>query len=191
MNQTKQTTYESIGDPASSEKGTAVRACVGKPQWGLMPLLQIASISTRIQIHNDEDVPSLAELTHFLGWHQARGTYDSAMDILEMGIRYLMGVFECDLYRAFEEVIKVWEYGLAKYSTPEYSARFNWMKGMPWSEAIASAQRHVIAMQRGEALDSESQIHHAAHYVCNAMMLVHFVDYYPEGNDLPCQWYAK
>jgi hypothetical protein len=65
------------------------------------------------------------------------------------------------------------------------------MKGMRWSEVINSAQRHIMALYGGEEIDDDSGEHHGAHLICNAMMLLHFVEFYPEGNDLPIKWFTK
>lgn len=173
-----------IGDIDSQDMGSAARACGGKPQWDYMPLQQIAVLWTRLRCQDEPRTVGLADLTNVLGWHQARGCYASAMDVLEYGTLFLMQDLDCDMFEALEEVIKVWEFGAQKY------ASFNWMKGMPWSKVVASAQRHVIALMRGGIEDSESGCHHGAHYICNAMMLVHYADHYKEGNDLPVQWYT-
>jgi len=61
---------------------------------------------------------------------------------------------------AHRECAKVWTKGLDKY--PEN----NWEKGMPWSEVIASALRHLEAIRLGEDIDIESGLLHAAHLQC-------------------------
>jgi hypothetical protein len=50
----------------------------------------------------------------------------------------------------------------------------NWEKGMPWTEVIASAMRHLEAIRLGEDIDAESGLLHAAHLQCNAAMLTEY-----------------
>ena len=73
----------------------------------------------------------------------------------------------------------MFDYGVAKY------AKHNWVRGMQWSIPIGCALRHAIAVAGGEAIDHESGLLHVGHYMCNLIMLAHFVDTYPDGNDLP------
>ncbi len=47
----------------------------------------------------------------------------------------------------------------------------NWMKGLPWSKLIDSAERHLAMVKMGEVIDYESGMPHLAHLACNAMML--------------------
>ena len=69
---------------------------------------------------------------------------------------------------ANREYAKVWTQALNKY--PEG----NWEKGMPWTEVIASAMRHLEAIRLGEDIDAESGLLHAAHLQCNAAMLTEY-----------------
>lgn len=172
-----------IGDLESQEKGSAARANAGKPVWMYMPLRQISGLMVRLD-DTKECQPTLAGLTEKLALFQERGTKQAAFDVLEWGTRYLMKATDTDFDGAMCQVIEVWKLGEEKY------ARYNWMKGMAWSETINSAQRHVMKMYKGEWIDQDSGQHHAAHFICNAMMMVHFVEYYREGNDLPVQWFT-
>ncbi len=79
----------------------------------------------------------------------------------------------------WEECARVFEYGRRKY------AAWNWAKGMPWSVPLACAARHLVAMHFGLLLDNESGLPHRGHVFCNVVMLLTFLDTYPEGNDLP------
>ena len=69
---------------------------------------------------------------------------------------------------AHRECAKVWTKGLDKYPAG------NWEKGMPWSEVIASALRHLEAIRLGEDIDPEDGCLHAAHLQCNAQMLTEY-----------------
>lgn len=170
-----------IGNLESQEKGTAARANADKPQWSYMPLQQVVDLMTVLE--HSTSPPSLFHLVQALAKFQQYGTKQAAFAVLEWGTRFLMNATASDFNGAMCHVIKVWKLGEEKY------ARYNWMKGMPWSEPINSAQRHIMHMYNGEQLDQDSGQHHAAHFVCNAMMMVHYVEYYPEGNDLPVKWF--
>ena len=69
---------------------------------------------------------------------------------------------------ANREYAKVWTHALGKY--PEG----NWEKGMPWTEVIASAMRHLEAIRLREDIDEESGLLHAAHLQANAAMLTEY-----------------
>lgn len=77
-----------------------------------------------------------------------------------------------------EDTARVWSYGKQKY------AAWNWAKGMPWSVPLACAMRHLSAIQKGELVDPESGLPHSAHVICNMQMLAHYMQNFPEGNDL-------
>jgi hypothetical protein len=79
---------------------------------------------------------------------------------------------------AQREYAKVWTAGAIKY------APRNWEKGMPYSEVIASAMRHLEAIRLGEEIDPEDGLLHSAHLMCNAAMLTEFHFTHPELNDL-------
>lgn len=100
---------------------------------------------------------------------QARGT----------GARFNSGkpeYYQVPLF-ALEGVAKVLMYGAKKY------APGNWMKGQPWTVVYNSAMRHLSAWQRGEEIDSESELPHIDHALCNILFLSAYRDLYPEGDD--------
>lgn len=72
---------------------------------------------------------------------------------------------------------RVWMHGEKKYS------RWQWTKGMAWSNVIASLLRHLAAWQNGEELDPESGLPHLDHIACNVHMLQLYRTEYPEGDD--------
>jgi hypothetical protein len=96
------------------------------------------------------------------------------------GFRYNSDKLRYDLIPALanREYAKIWTQALGKYP-----AR-NWEKGMPWTEVIASAMRHLEAMRLGEMIDKESGLLHSAHLMANAAMLTEFYFTHPELNDL-------
>jgi hypothetical protein len=46
-----------------------------------------------------------------------------------------------------------------------------WRDGMPWSDTMASALRHITSWQKGEELDSDSGLPHLLHAATNLMFL--------------------
>lgn len=67
-------------------------------------------------------------------------------------------------FKSIEPMVKVLEYGTLKYS------RDNWKKGLDTTEILESLSRHLFALMSGEEVDSESQLPHIGHIMCNAMM---------------------
>jgi len=66
-------------------------------------------------------------------------------------------------FEALMPLIYVLEFGAQKYE------RDNWKKYMPANEIMDSMMRHMIAMNRGELVDPESQLPHIGHIMANAM----------------------
>lgn len=97
------------------------------------------------------------------------------------GLRYNQGKTRYDLVPAFaqEQYAKVLTKGAEKY------AERNWEKGMDWSKVIASLERHLQAIKRGEDFDPETGLLHSAHVMCNAAFLTEYYKVYPQGDDRP------
>ena len=81
--------------------------------------------------------------------------------------------------RAMAEVAAVFTFGAKKYSD------HNWRRGMKWSAATASLERHLNAFKAGQDRDEESGLLHLSHLVCNALFLLEYYEIYPEGDDRP------
>lgn len=64
-----------------------------------------------------------------------------------------------------EELSKVMMFGAIKYE------RDNWKKGSPYNSVLASIQRHVWQLRKGEDIDQESKLPHYAHITANCMFL--------------------
>lgn len=62
---------------------------------------------------------------------------------------------------------------------------WNWAKGMPWSVPYECALRHMDAFYRGEDIDPDTGELHIDHAICNLLMLKHYQEAYPEGDDRP------
>jgi hypothetical protein len=174
------------GDINSQERGSGARANLNKPHWGLLPLSQLLPFlhdEFIIEGPNSTEPIPINDCVYHIAFFQRTG--QGADDLLRHSIAFLMDAMNVDFWDACEEVIRVWEHGEAKY------AAFNWMKGMSWNSVVACYMRHIRKISKGTTIDEESGRHHGAHLVCNAMMLVHYVTYFPEGNDLPIRWYKE
>lgn len=71
-------------------------------------------------------------------------------------------------FRALMRVMDVAEYGEKKYG------RWNWKKGMKWSELQGSALRHLFWWSMGEDSDPESGLPHLAHAAWNILTLLDY-----------------
>lgn len=71
----------------------------------------------------------------------------------------------------FEETVQAYtrvaEFGAKKYSP------WNWSKGLPKVQLIASLLRHAFALLRGETHDKDSGLSHADHILWNAVAISH------------------
>lgn len=67
---------------------------------------------------------------------------------------------------------------------PPYPPR-NWEKGLSWEQTLASLERHVMELKKGNLIDPFSGKPHADHIQCNAMFLSHFHHTNTGTNDLP------
>lgn len=66
-----------------------------------------------------------------------------------------------------EEVCIVFANGAKKYGAP-----FTYRKGIPESELLAAAVRHLVQIHRGQSIDQESGCSHWAHVAANAIMAI-------------------
>ncbi len=81
------------------------------------------------------------------------------------------------------EVAKVFTFGSEKYGD------YNWLKGMKWSNVIASLERHLNAFKSGEDYDHETGLYHISHLVTNGLFLLQYYKTYPEGDDRILNYY--
>lgn len=97
------------------------------------------------------------------------------------GLRYNKGKLRYDLKPPFaeQEYVRVLTVGAEKY------ADRNWEHGMAWSNVLASLERHLAAVKRGEDYDKETGILHSAHIMANAAFLTEYYKIYPQGDDRP------
>ena len=154
-----------VGDINSTEKGSGARYNDGKTPFHLIPAANLL----RFWRGTFEEIDDGYVACHAL----------KCLDFLERGQPLLFRQSLYHLSPAVGEAARVFEYGRKKY------AAWNWAKGMPWSVPAASLKRHIEAMVDGDRYDEESGLRHVGHIVCNIIMLDHYIDYYPEGNDFP------
>lgn len=95
------------------------------------------------------------------------------------GLRFNEGKARFDLVHpwAHEQMVNVLTKGSIKY------AERNWERGMAWSKVLASLERHLNAIKKGEDYDVETGELHAAHLACNAHFLTAYYKIYPQGDD--------
>lgn len=154
----------SIGDVNSNERGSGARFNTGKPPVELIPVSLIGKQLAR------QDNPMAIPMLH-LGEFQRGGSAECLYQVIEA------------IGPAWDECAEVFAYGKRKY------AAWNWAKGMDWSIPIACAARHMLfGMACGEANDPESGRPHRGHVLCNLVMLLTYIETYPEGDDRPVQW---
>lgn len=75
------------------------------------------------------------------------------------------------------EVMRVAEYGSRKY------ADRNWEKGLSYSEILDCLFRHALKWMGRERMDQESNCHHLAHVVWNALALMQMEVSRPDLDD--------
>jgi hypothetical protein len=153
---------EQVGDVTSSEKGSGARYNAGKPPMAYIPIRQQQIVWAAYT--------SMTE-------HMTRVL--DRLGLFEEGQCRMVDVINELTIEDLVESSYVWDYGAKKY------AAWNWAKGMAWSVPMACISRHVMAILKGEELDPESGCTHWGHVVCNLLMLEHYINYYPEGDDLP------
>lgn len=105
----------------------------------------------------------------------------------DKGLRFNEGKSRYDLVPAYaqEQYVRVLTMGSLKYKDR------NWEKGMKWSKVLASLERHIAAIKKGEDYDLESGLLHAAHVMCNAAFLTEYYKIYPQGDDRPHSYLSR
>lgn len=98
---------------------------------------------------------------------------------MEKGLRYNENKIRFHLLEPFaiEKLAEVFDVGAKKYSP------HNWLKGIEWSKMIDSLKRHLSEFEKGIDYDSETGLLHMQHLAWNAMALVSYYKYYPQGDD--------
>lgn len=97
----------------------------------------------------------------------------------KLGKRYNKGkpAVEQIPYEAEEELGKAFLYGEGKYG------KHNWRDGLPYTQFIGCAKRHLGKFNKGIDLDDESNIHHVTLAAINLVMLIWMVQNRPDLDD--------
>ena len=74
-------------------------------------------------------------------------------------------------YDALEEIVKVLQFGAAKYARGNYANG----SGLEYTRVLNSLMRHILAFARGEDIDPETGLSHMAHAGCNVLFLLHYI----------------
>lgn len=164
-----------VGDLSSNAVGSAARFNASKPPLELIPAGIIAAYEATMisrPARTPRGEPSWGEALKFLGVFQMRQGVDCAAPLMS-------ALFALDHDRKlWADCARVFDYEREKY------AAWNWAKGQAWSVPLGSALRHIVfGGMRGEDLDPESGLPHRGHTACNIVMLLWFLNHYPQGDD--------
>lgn len=151
----------SVGDVNSMEQGTGARFNDGKAKMEYVPLFVLLYMDKVRELGEDA-----WNVLHMASMVEARRLHHGCL---------MKNLTAEDL----EEATKVLDYGAEKY------AAWNWAKGQPFSVAMASLKRHVLALSQGQEYDEESGCTHWGHVVCNIIFLCHFLEFHPNMDDRP------
>ena len=163
------------GDVNSKEMGTGARKSNGKPDYSLCYSPHLMTV-----IPDNNHTVLVWELLDHLGDFQVTGSASKIHQAYDQATAILKTISDDYRYSELDAAVSVMTQGAEKYQP------FNWMKGMPWSVPMGCIHRHILKQfAMGEVLDSESGQPHIAHVICNIQMLMFYIKYYPEGNDLP------
>ena len=78
----------------------------------------------------------------------------------------------------YEDVARVMTYGAQKY------AEENWRKLTSRSRVVSALERHLQEIKKGNYIDEETGLPHAAHIACNTMFLHYFERTKTDNDDL-------
>ena len=81
--------------------------------------------------------------------------------------------------RALLQVAEVMTYGAQKYSAHNYLRG----EGLPFSDYLDAAKRHLLAFELGSDTDVESGHAHLAHASCCILMLMEMQSVHPDQDD--------
>lgn len=162
-----------VGDVNSNERGSGARFNANKPDLSLIPARILSEYQTRMAPWPRDGMVDWPLVLLRLG--------DFQMQTEPLAHHLYEALLTMDVDgRLWADCARVFEYGKVKY------AAWNWAKGMAWSIPLACALRHIVfGTAAGEDIDPESGLPHRGHITCNIVMLLWYLDEYPEGNDLP------
>jgi hypothetical protein len=171
----------SVGTIGSTEKGSGARFNDGKAHVEYIPMRIIADFYRWVYLPDPEDIE---------GFVTASDYTTEAVAICDHIARFEEGGDKRSLHAALN-LLKEYKWAGSgdqfHFGATKYEA-WNWARGMAWSVVLACLKRHLIAILDGEEIDRESGVHHFGAVGCNLIMLLHFIDHYPEGDDRPPQY---
>jgi hypothetical protein len=150
-----------VGDVNSNEQGSGARFNDGKMKTEYVPLFTMLYMDSVRAIGEEA-----WNVLHMVSMVEARRLHHGCL------MKYITS---SDIADACE----VLNYGAGKY------AAWNWAKGQPFSVAMASLKRHLLAMAEGQVYDEESCCSHWGHIICNIIFLCHFLEFHPNMDDRP------
>ena len=102
-------------------------------------------------------------------YFKERGMDVTKRNSSNQSLRYNEGKLDWTLihFKSLEPMVRVMMFGAEKYE-PD-----NWKKPTDLKTLKQSLMRHATALIDGEELDSESNLPHAAHIMCNCMMYLY------------------
>lgn len=148
----------------------ALRYNEGKPEYWLIPPNVLAFNARRRGVQD-----CFFALQWFLTTHDKQ----MLLSTLLLIVKEAEPDADVAWYAGLRMAARVLRAGQAKYPA------HNWLRGASWSMAYASLIRHLVAYDCDEETDSETGLPHLAHAACNAVMLLHYMQQFPEKNDLP------
>jgi hypothetical protein len=161
-----------VGDVNGTTLGSAARFNASKPDLSLIPAGIMARYLKARETRAACSVTDWSLVLMSLGTFQMSGDKTFLSPLLD-------ALYEMDNDgKMWAECARVFDYGRQKYSA------WNWARGQAWSIPIASALRHIVfGTAVGETLDPESGLPHRGHIACNIVMLLWFIEHYPQGDD--------
>ena len=135
----------------------------GKPRYSYILDFLISDLDGLVKTHKGAQ----------LLLHIQNGYVEGLINIRDV----LISLHEESPEQIFEGVHRVSEFGRTKY------APRNWKKGLAVSEIYNSALRHLLALDRGEALCPDSGLPHTAHLMWNCLEANWMAANRPEWDD--------
>lgn len=172
-------TGECLGVPANNIRNTPAASTPSHDEMWARALEGLAGVYTV----DSSEVPAEVQAAYD---NSDVAVGDLNSDAPGSGARKNAGKIRFDLVplHLLAPVARVLEAGSIKY------APWNWAKGMAWMVPIGCIMRHLADYMRGETVDPESGESHMAHIICNCLMLLHYEDSYPQGDDRPAHHFG-
>lgn len=152
----------------------------GKSRWDLIPY---STINVFFGNSTYNSISASEVMLYMYEWlDQGSDTKDSnpILEIVLHTVAFMMSSEEEEWeIHSLNHMANVLAMGAQKYE------HRNWERGMSWSNVGASFLRHYTAYLTGEVFDTESELPHLAHCMCNLAFLIEYYNIYPQGDDRP------